>query len=535
MGSNSTYDYKRIGGKQLRLCKFLVDGPEISAKLKTVPFEDKPQEKYFALSYSWEENTSKESHYLPTNQKPLRISASLKDFVDGLRSKARSDSLQNYWWVDSICINQDDSIEKTQQVQRMRDIYQHAHEVVVWLGKESGSSGRAHKFIEALNIQKDRPPKSLREEEYRHDWEDLKNFFDRAWWTRVWTVQECSIPSKLNYWCGSHTISRKAIFRTLEIAYDIDPPGFNGSSAFNHAWNRRRAWQIHDRIRNLKDEHKRVLSLPTLAAYFCNTEVTYDRDRIYGFAALATETFNFEPDFNSSTDDVYLRFARSFIDYYKSLNIIIFASLFDATPGSLLPSWVPDWRRKRQPHPTPLMITQSASTSIGNLRPPRYHKYNCKFSASGDTKARYGFDITKLLAWGCVVDEVDEIAGSHNGDRTANPQVQFQLSDAAYSTESALMGICRCLTLNRHDRYLRKPMREEWFNNDFIQLCLHLNHGFSLPNPPGDTPTTLTLAARPTPNIQMARPQAYHPFHPARHMAYPTTSNNGSSPRNRCI
>lgn len=268
----------------------------------------------------------------------------------------------------------------------------------------------------------------------------------------------------------------------LQMAFEIDPPSFKGSTAFHHAWNRRRTWKIHDRIRDSKDEAKRIVSLPALAAYFCDTEVTYDRDRLFGFAALATESFTLEPDFNSSTDDVYLRFARSFIDFHKSLDIIMFAPLFNATPGSLLPSWVPDWRRRRQPSPTPLMVSQSSGTSIGNLRPPRYHDFNCNYSASGDEKVKYGFDITRLLAWGCIVGEVEEIAGSHNGDRNQSQQDHFPLVDAEKSTMATLVGICRCLTLNRKDRYLRKPMPEKWFNDDFIHICLRLNHGFSLSN-----------------------------------------------------
>jgi hypothetical protein len=38
------------------------------------------------------------------------------------------------FWVDAICINQDDDGEKTTQVQRMRTTYQEATEVLVWLG-----------------------------------------------------------------------------------------------------------------------------------------------------------------------------------------------------------------------------------------------------------------------------------------------------------------------------------------------------------------------------------------------------------------
>lgn len=37
-------------------------------------------------------------------------------------------------WIDAICINQKDEVEKTQQLQFMHRIYTLAHTTYVWLG-----------------------------------------------------------------------------------------------------------------------------------------------------------------------------------------------------------------------------------------------------------------------------------------------------------------------------------------------------------------------------------------------------------------
>jgi hypothetical protein len=37
-------------------------------------------------------------------------------------------------WVDAICINQQDKVEKTAQVSRMHEIYSAASNVCIWLG-----------------------------------------------------------------------------------------------------------------------------------------------------------------------------------------------------------------------------------------------------------------------------------------------------------------------------------------------------------------------------------------------------------------
>jgi hypothetical protein len=42
-----------------------------------------------------------------------------------------------FLWIDAICINQYDGVEKGSQVQMMRDIYAGATRTIVWLGEAS--------------------------------------------------------------------------------------------------------------------------------------------------------------------------------------------------------------------------------------------------------------------------------------------------------------------------------------------------------------------------------------------------------------
>ena len=43
-------------------------------------------------------------------------------------------------WIDAICINQSDDVEKSQQVQLMRGIYATADHVLIWTGEEDEHS-----------------------------------------------------------------------------------------------------------------------------------------------------------------------------------------------------------------------------------------------------------------------------------------------------------------------------------------------------------------------------------------------------------
>jgi len=53
-------------------------------------------------------------------------------------------------WIDAICINQNDISERNNQVRQMGAIYSQASQVVVWLGEETGDSGRAIAFLEKI-------------------------------------------------------------------------------------------------------------------------------------------------------------------------------------------------------------------------------------------------------------------------------------------------------------------------------------------------------------------------------------------------
>jgi hypothetical protein len=51
------------------------------------------------------------------------------------------------FWVDSLCINQDDVREKGAQVQRMFDIYSRAAHVLAWTGEAADDSDEALKLM----------------------------------------------------------------------------------------------------------------------------------------------------------------------------------------------------------------------------------------------------------------------------------------------------------------------------------------------------------------------------------------------------
>ena len=97
---------------------------------------------YQALSYCW--GSPNQSVTLRCNGFKLRISSNL---AEGLRRlHAYASSMKTPWkaygwfWVDQICINQEDNVERTQQVRIMRSIYKRSSHTIIWLPLKNGES-----------------------------------------------------------------------------------------------------------------------------------------------------------------------------------------------------------------------------------------------------------------------------------------------------------------------------------------------------------------------------------------------------------
>ena len=96
---------------------------------------------YEALSYTWGDPTMSQSIRL--NNRLFFITANLYLALCNLRHA----DMERILWVDAICINQACPLEKTHQVSQMRNIYQAAERVLVWLGEGCVETNRAISWI----------------------------------------------------------------------------------------------------------------------------------------------------------------------------------------------------------------------------------------------------------------------------------------------------------------------------------------------------------------------------------------------------
>lgn len=481
MVSTPLYTYSPIRHDQIRLLKFTQDGDYISATLKAFSI-DQPLPPYYPVTYTWtfdgKDDHRGETIMMEMEGSLLPVPSSLGPFFDVLRAKGTLLD-GTWWWIDSVCIQQSNFDERAHQVKLMQLIYRQATQTIAWLGESTSDSDLAMDFVDFLD-ETTRQELSVAEtrslllkDQYLPQWAAFKNLLSRKWWSRIWTVQEFVLPRSVSVWCGMRSASRVAVCNSVLMADKCNPLNIKDDLAFAHANNRRRPW-----ILDIAERQPGVdlnMSLVALAAYFCCMDATDDRDRLYGLMALSTDKVLLRADYLLSTEEVYLRFAQSFIEQHKSLDIICLASVYSAPSGSSRPSWVPDWQ-KRSPQVIPCMASQSSRTHIGNLRGPGDLQVDPSiyYAASKDTPANCRFEGSALFTQGVIIDTVDGLAGSRHSDMAQssewNSTQPAGRPHSAGLTEDVLMSVCRSLVLDRKDRYLRYTMPTADFFSDFVRL-----------------------------------------------------------------
>jgi hypothetical protein len=102
---------------------------------------------YMALSYAWGLPIMRE---IFVNKQSFQATENLEAALRALRCNATLTKRYKFW-IDAICINQNDISERNRQVKRMQEIYSKANDVIVWLGNEADGSDKAMKFVNVLS------------------------------------------------------------------------------------------------------------------------------------------------------------------------------------------------------------------------------------------------------------------------------------------------------------------------------------------------------------------------------------------------
>lgn len=452
----------------------------VRGELTTFPLTGVDCPPFTTISYTWGDEHSDEPINIDGQDFPVR--ANLRPLLVMLSSYTSKyfDVTSDWLWIDSICINQDDTVERALQVKLMGQIYRQAAQTVVWLGEQSESMNQAMDLISVLeekrrelqmkaNKRRKRMPPDL---DQHPGWRSLEQLLQNPWWGRVWTLQEFLLPQKLRFYCGTKSISRQTFRRgvdTLQLCGPIEDR--IKTSVWTTAWNRRR---ISDWYQFEDTRHK--MSLVSLMAFCGDYGVKDHRDRIWGVHGLAREEDRQmigDPTYDTDVRTLFEQLVRRFVERYASLDIICYAQLFPSREQDW-PSWVPDWQVSlSQPPVVPLMVSQSANEHLANFRPispDKKSKGQAAFRASGNETPRVLFSDSGCYCTcqGLTLDTVDGLGAVSQTDghllvpavevtspaNTKPPDIQEK--------EGVLHSLVRSVVLDRMDKFLetRAPARQ---------------------------------------------------------------------------
>jgi hypothetical protein len=133
--STNTFRYSPLDSSkgEIRLIT-LQPSQEHSATIRCEIFQASLEEEpvFEALSYAWGDTTA--SSQIFANKDEFKVTVSLKTALRYIRDQNAVRML----WIDAICINQRDNMERSEQVSLMGRIYSSAICDLLWLGEDTG-------------------------------------------------------------------------------------------------------------------------------------------------------------------------------------------------------------------------------------------------------------------------------------------------------------------------------------------------------------------------------------------------------------
>lgn len=346
------YQYTPLTDQHIRLLTLLPGSFDDEVHLHLTPVElqeDQPPD-YHALSYAWGSTERYDTVYVETSegQRPLPVTWNLHSALKNLRHTTEIRTI----WADAICINQDNVVERNEQVAMMASIYQMAFKVVIWLGPEADGSTEVIRTLDSIgssisvdwtlsiitnaSIERADPNWLDPDEPAPFDdstWIPLGYLLSRPWFERLWIWQEVLLARRAEILCGHESMSWECFRRATLLIARKPKPG-----SVIRSLNRACSISTLGKTESLQ----RVMQVTKEA------QCSDPRDRIYAILYLVVESerLGIRPDYTKTTMEVFRDLMIRSLDKNDALNLLPECELSEEP--TQLPSWVPNWDRPRK-------------------------------------------------------------------------------------------------------------------------------------------------------------------------------------------
>ena len=312
--------------------------------------DESPQ--YEALSYAWGGYELCQTIWIEGRQ--CKVTQSVFEALQWLREPGKISTL----WIDAICINQEDILEKNAQVQMMGTIYERAISTRVWLGPPAPGLESALDDVVRL-VAEGVTQKALGK--YR---DSMCEIIGRPWHFRVWTLQEV-VLSRHSVVSYGHSTCKIEYISALGSALLKRP--FAETAQVAQAWHMERNLRslVHNFVTSIIAVHTihRCIQTATVlqSSFLLLPSMTVGRmcadprDHIFALRGIHERTSGgngiaIEIDYSMSVVEVYSRVTAQGLAKQGGADILvrclercspIRADNVERRPK--LPSWVPDW------------------------------------------------------------------------------------------------------------------------------------------------------------------------------------------------
>ena len=246
-------------------------------------------------------STFQEASCEPLDESVLSASKSQESInvFDYFRSTA-PETNRYLFWIDQICIDQNNTMERSGQVLIMGQLFSQASLVSSWLGPAQKNDDKAMGLIRRRNLDV--------EPWY---WPTITTFCNREYWTRMWIVQEIIQAKRLLLLCGSQTLSFSDLYDFVidlndykKVPYGPDGEiwlqplikGINSSGL-------RAVVSVRETLEK-KSKTRERFTLHSAITHTYKQQCADDRDRVYALLSLVPST-SIVPNYSKSIGDLH--------------------------------------------------------------------------------------------------------------------------------------------------------------------------------------------------------------------------------------
>ncbi|KAI0808826.1 hypothetical protein GGR55DRAFT_696525 [Xylaria sp. FL0064] len=343
-----------------------------------------------------------ESHMLHSSRhvwKGIARNRNEVGFIDPRRQGRKEEIL---YWIDALCINQNDMAERAAQVNSMRSIYVQASKVRIWLGDQLVSpDGSALHLPETKASRINRRLGHVKLAELGHmpvvlafivqalrnetraskptqddfideigfpdngspEYQILSAFLDQPWFHRVWIVQEAVLAADSCITVGDWELDWDPFTRAIQVLSHTKLfVGYSITIRFTGVTSKHEITRVNMEpllyLHDIKKTSTRTRLLLHLLNDSRSREATNPADHVFAVLGMAVETVEstfssvipelLTVDYTKPTGHVFRDATWFIILNHHTLTPLVVTEFFKNRPFPECPSWAPLWSQERR-------------------------------------------------------------------------------------------------------------------------------------------------------------------------------------------